>query len=241
MLRGEKVTKRFGGLVAVKEADFQVNKGEIVGLIGPNGAGKTTLLNLITGIYKPDSGRIWFDGINITGLEPHVICKLGMGRTFQTSQSFQSMTVMQNVIVGCVFGKPRSSSTKEVTHEALSVLELVGLGEKAHVSAKSLNSIELKKLELARALATEPKLLLLDEISTGLNPAESKETVKLIEDIRGDGVTVLVVEHVMKVIMSLCDRIIVLHHGDKIAEGTPEQISSDATVIKAYLGEKYLL
>lgn len=253
MLRGKNVSKRFGGLEALKSVDFHVEKGEILGLVGPNGAGKTTLLNVICGIYRPDSGRIWFNGEDITGLRPDQICKRGIGRTFQIIQPFPELTVLKNVMVGVLFGRGISKgflgflgksnwmNLKEAEEKALKVLEFVGLGEKRDFLAKELNVVELKRLELARALATEPQLLLLDEVTTGLNPKECEDAIKLIKTIRDSGVTVLIVEHVMKIIMNVSDRIIVLHHGQKIAEGTPEEIANNKKVIDAYLGEKYAI
>jgi branched-chain amino acid transport system ATP-binding protein len=253
LLEVREVTKRFGGLIAVKKVDLDVGEREIVGLVGPNGAGKTTLLNIISGIYHPDGGRVWFCEEDITGLRSDQICKRGIGRTFQIIQPLPELTVLKNVMVGALFGKEVGGgilrfirragrmSLKEAREKAEKALKFVGLIGKRDVVAKDLNVVELKRLELARALATEPKLLLLDEVTTGLNPRECDEAIELIKGIRDSGVSVLIVEHVMKIIMRVSDRIAVLHHGEKIAEGLPREIANDARVIKAYLGERYAI
>lgn len=241
MLEVNKVVKRFGGLVAVNEVDFQVKKGEIVGLVGPNGAGKTTLLNVINGIYHPDSGDIKFEGEDITRLRPDQICRRGFGRTFQLIKIFPGMTALENVTAGVIFGKPGMKiSLEEAREKAGEALDFVRFPLSKDTLAKNLNVIQSKLVELARALATKPKILLLDEVTTGLNPREGAEMIELIQNMRKSGITIIQVEHVMRVIMKLCDRIVVLHHGSKIAEGTPKEISTDEEVIKAYLGEKYL-
>jgi len=241
MLEGKGVFKKFGGLEALKGVDFFVKPKEILGLVGPNGAGKTTLINLITGIYRPDSGIIKFKGKDITKLRPEQICRMGISRTFQSVQSFPEMTVLENVMVGVLFGRAGATfSLEEAKQKAMAVLDFVGFLRKYDTPAKNLNVVELKRLGLAAALATDPELLLLDEVTTGLNPAESAEAVRLIEKIRENGVTILIVEHVMRVIMSISDRIMVLHHGRKIAEGTPKEIARHDEVVKAYLGEKYI-
>ena len=241
MLEVNKVVKRFGGLVAVNEVDFHVKKGEIVGLVGPNGAGKTTLLNVINGIYHPDSGNIKFEGKDITKLRSDQICGRGIGRTFQLIKTFPEMTALENVMVGVVFGKPGLKiSLEEAKEKAAEALDFVRFPLPKDTLARNLNVVQSKLVELARALATKPKILLLDEVTTGLNPREGAEMIKLIRDMRESGIAIVQVEHVMRVIMTLCDRIVVLHHGSKIAEGTPKEISTDEEVIKAYLGEKYL-
>jgi len=235
------VTKRFGGILAVDNVSLSVNEGEIVGLIGPNGAGKTTLLNLICGIYKPDSGKIEFNGKDITGLPPHKICKLGIGRTYQIPQPFPDMTAILNVAVS-VLNRTDSAnmSLGDALLEASYYLEFVGLLNKRDILARDLTLWELRKLELARALATSPKLLLIDEVMAGLNPAETLSAVRLIKRAQEEfHVTVLWIEHVMKVIMEAADRVIVLHYGKKIAEGKPDEVVKNERVVEAYLGGKY--
>lgn len=237
LLSGRGVTKRFGGLVALAGLDFEVRQGEVVGLIGQNGAGKTTLLNTITGVYRPEAGSITFDGRELTRLGPDRIAKLGIARTFQIPQAFPTLTALENVMVTLAFG-PRACPLAEAEAAGGAALEAVGLGGKAGVLPRALTIAELRKLELARALASGARLILLDEINAGLTGAEIREAVGLIERLRGQGMTVLMVEHVMRVIMSVCERIIVLHFGKKIGEGTPAEIASDAEVIRAYLGER---
>jgi branched-chain amino acid transport system ATP-binding protein len=243
ILEGEGVTKYFGGLAAVSHVDFSVNQGEVVGLIGPNGAGKTTLFNLISGALVPKEGAIRFNGKNITGLKPHKICKMGLARTFQSVRVFADMTVLSNVLLGSLFGTPNAASSADATSsadaagEATQLLEFVGLSAVRDTPAKDLTLANQKRLEVARALATKPELLLLDELMAGLNHTEVAEAMELVAQIRGEGSTVFMIEHVMKAIMSVCDRIMVLHHGKKIAEGTPQEIATSKTVIEVYLGE----
>lgn len=236
MLEVRKLTKCFGSLIAVNKVDFYIRQGEIVGLVGPNGSGKTTLLNLISGIYQPDAGTINFLGEEITKLKPHQICRRGIGRTLQTPQSFPELTVLQNVMISMLFSRTKTNK------KAMEILNFLGFPEKKfHALAKNLNTIELKRLQLARALATNPKLLLLDEVTTGLNPAESVEAVKLIKKIRDNGITILMIEHVMRTVMEVSDRIIVLHNGKKIAEGRANEIANDSEVIRCYLGKKVIM
>lgn len=227
----------FGGLMAVSNADFYVGQGEVVGLIGPNGAGKTTLFNLISGALVPKVGSITFKDENITGLKPHQICKKGVARTFQSTKLFAGLTVFENVKLAAMFGRAESISEIEAERGVLELLDFAGLvAEKATV-AKNLPVAYQKRLEVARALATKPELLLLDEVMAGLNPTEVAEAMELITRIRARGITIFMIEHVMKAIMNVCDRIIVLHYGSKIAEGAPQEVAANPTVIEIYLGE----
>jgi len=237
ILEGEKVTKRFGGLIAVNNVDFYTEQGEILGLIGPNGAGKTTLFNLISGALISTSGKIRLKGEDITRLKPNQICKRGIARTFQLGNLFAKMTVLENVLLAALFGLSKGMSASDAQREAMELLEFVGLSEKENLLAKDLTTVAQKRLELARALATKPELLLLDEMIAGLNPTEITQALDLIRKIRDKGITVIMIEHVMKAIMGVSDRIMVLHHGEKIAEGTPREIATSKTVIKVYLGE----
>jgi len=241
LLEGIKVTKYFGGLAAVKDVEFKVGEKELVGLIGPNGAGKSTLFNCISGIYRPTSGTIKFNGKEITRLKPDEICRLGIGRTFQLVRPFLEMTALENVIVAARFGCGTGTSLSDARRRALDHLEFVGISEKKDKMARDLTLHERRFVEIARALATDPEVVLLDEVLAGLNPTETTEAMGLIRRIRNDlGVTVFWVEHVMKAVMGTAERIIVLHHGEKIAEGTPNEIAKNEDVVKAYLGEKYL-
>jgi branched-chain amino acid transport system ATP-binding protein len=238
LLEGEGVTKYFGGLAAVFEVDFHVDPGEVFGLIGPNGAGKTTLFNLISAALTPRTGAIKFKGKNITGLKPHQICRLGVARTFQTVKIFANMSVLDNVALGALFGAADHISSADAERQATALLEFVGLSALKAAPAKDLTLANQKRLEVAGALATQPELLLLDEIMAGLNPAEVAQAMELVARIRDRGITIIMIEHVMKAIMNVCDRIMVLHHGQKIAEGMPQEIANSKTVIKVYLGER---
>ena len=238
ILEGQDVTKHFGGLTAVSHVDFFIDQGEILGLIGPNGAGKTTLFNLISAAFPISSGEIRFKGQKLNGLKPHQICKMGIARTFQQTKVFADMPVLQNVLVGAFFGKTRRVSGADAAKEASQALELVGLSAMSAVPTRDLTLVNQKRTELARALATKPELLLLDELMAGLNPTEVSEAMELVKRIRDRGITVFMVEHVMKAIMGISGRIVVLHHGEKIAEGTCDEISCNKQVIDIYLGEE---
>jgi len=237
ILEGEKVTKHFGGLAAVHEVDFDIHQGEVVGLIGPNGAGKTTLFNLISGSLPTTAGEIRYKGKKITGLKPHQICKMGVARTFQSAKLFAGLTVFENVLAASIFGTKRAISVPDAEREAMELLEFVELSTVGAMLAKDLPIAHRKRLEVARALATKPDLLMFDEVMAGLNPVEVAQAMELVTKIRNKGITIFMIEHVMKAIMSVCDRIIVLHHGSKIAEGTPEEIATSRTVVEVYLGE----
>lgn len=233
LLDVRELTCRFGGLTAVDGVSFAVSEGEIVGVIGPNGAGKTTLFSAIAGFLRPAGGRVVFRGRDVTGWRPHEATAAGLARTFQLMRVFGSMTVAENVAVGSYL---RHRSRGAARAAASWVLEVTRLDELRDVPAHGLTAASKKRLEIARALATEPRLLLLDEVLSGLTPTERIAAVELVRDLRDTGIAVLMVEHVMEVIMPLCDRVVVLHHGQKIGEGSPEQVASDPAVLDAYLG-----
>jgi branched-chain amino acid transport system ATP-binding protein len=235
LLEVQGITKHFEGLVAVANVDFYIDRGEVVGLIGPNGAGKTTLFNLISGAISPSSGTTLFKGEDITRLKPNEICRRGIARTFQLVKLFSDMTVLENVALSCLFRKPRV--TKEAAaKESLELLDFVGLNGVDSLPARELPIGGQKRLEVARALATHPELLLLDEVMAGLNPTEVSEAIESIKRIREKGITIMLVEHVMQAIMDVSDRVIVLHNGEKLAEGMPCDITTNETVISIYLG-----
>jgi branched-chain amino acid transport system ATP-binding protein len=236
MLAVSKLTKRFGGLTALSQIDFSVPRGEILGIIGPNGAGKTTIFNLVTSMYRPDEGSILLDGADITRMKTYQICRTGVGRTFQVVKFFGALSVWDNVVAAAFCHINRR---EEARQEALAVLERVGLASRKDVMPRSLTIADKKHLELAKALATRPKLLLLDEIMAGLNPAETDRTIALIKTLQKEGYTIVIVEHVMQAIMALSNRIIVLNFGEKIAEGSPDEIAQNPEVVKAYLGVQY--
>lgn len=239
MLKGQDLTKRFGGLVALSHFDFEVEEGSIVGLIGPNGSGKTTLFNLISGFERPEEGRIMFQGKEITKLKPFEIARLGIARTFQIVRPLKEMTVLENVAAGVLYGRGKREIA-EARQEAHELLRFTGLDSKKEVRAGLLKLADRKRLEVARALGIGPKLLLLDEVFAGLNQKEMEEAIDLIFRIRKEmGVTILMIEHVMKAIMRTCDRIVALHFGIKVTEGTPEEVANSPKVIEAYLGTEY--
>jgi branched-chain amino acid transport system ATP-binding protein len=246
LLEIEGVTKKFGGLTALDQVNLQVEEGEIVGVIGPNGAGKSTLLNIIAGVYRPTIGSVRFQGEKISGLSPDRICQRGIARTFQIPRPFSRMSVLENILVATSFGMHGAGSGKQskqvtVQQAALEALEFAAFPLPVETPASSLNTAQLRRLDLARALAIHPRLLLLDETAAGLTPTELTELQSLIFKIRDQGTTVLIVEHLMRLIMQLCDRIMVLQYGVKIAEGSPVQIAGDEKVAVAYLGGDQLL
>lgn len=235
ILEAKNIVKKFGGIVANNDVSIHLNEGEILGLIGSNGAGKTTLFNMIAGAFSPTSGSIYIDGVEVSKLQSHEVCKRGVGRTYQIVQPFASLTVLENTMVGALLKEKNVDKARE---KSIEVLKLVGLDKKKDIIGKQLSLPELKKMEVARALATEPKILLLDEVMAGLNPTESAEMIKLVRKINDTGVSIIIIEHVMKVIMSLSDRIYVLNQGELIAEGSPEEVSRDEKVIASYFGER---
>jgi branched-chain amino acid transport system ATP-binding protein len=240
MLTTKDLTKQIGGLTAVNGVDLFLGDDEIVGLVGPNGAGKTTLLNMISGITVPTRGKITFLGEDITGLKAHQICKKGIAKTFQIAESFPGLTARECTMIGALFGNHKKISMGEARSEAAQILDFVSFpSDKRDAVIKNLNVVELKKVQLARALASKPKLLLLDELTTGLNPKESNEAVELIKKIRDNGVSILIIEHVMSVIMGVSNRIVVLDHGEKIAEGHPYEVVNNQKVIDTYLGDMH--
>ncbi len=244
ILQVQNVSKRFGGLQALTEISFELPEGQILGLLGPNGAGKTTLFNVLNGVYRPETGRILFGGDDITGRPPYEVARLGLARTHQIVRPLNELSVRENVTAGACFGR-HDYGLGDARRIADRVIDLLGLSARAGQLAASLNVAQKKRLELARALASEPYLLLLDEGLAGLNPTEIAEMVQTVRKIRDQGVTILMIEHVMHAVMNLSDRIIVLDFGRQIAEGTPQQVSDNPKVVEAYLGDpqlaKYLL
>ncbi|HEU5195720.1 MAG TPA: ABC transporter ATP-binding protein [Methylomirabilota bacterium] len=238
LLALERVTQRFGGLTAVREVSLEVRPGDLLGIIGPNGAGKTTLFHVISGYYAPEEGRVTLDGRDVTGLPAHAICQRGLTRTFQIVKPFGNLSVLDNVMIGAL---TRLASTREARAAAERVIETCGLGPHAAARARALPLGLRKRLEVARALATKPRLLLLDEVMAGLNPTELAGMIDLVRRLHAGGLTLIVIEHIMAAMMRLAQRIVMLHHGEKIAEGTPREIAADRRVIDAYLGEEFVL
>jgi len=236
LLEVERLSKGFGGVRAVSDVSFTLDEGELLGVMGPNGSGKTTLFNLIAGALRPDSGQIRFRGRDVTGLAPHRACSRGIARTFQLVKPFAGLSALDNVLVGRLFGRERAPVSGSATADALRLLALVGLEGRAAQPASALTLMDRKRLELARALATSPHLLLLDEFMAGLNPAETGEAIALIRRLQAEGITVLMVEHIVWALMDLSHRIIVLSAGEKIADGRPAAVASDAAVVDVYLG-----
>jgi len=239
ILEIERLTKSFGGLVALNAVTFHIEEGEILGLIGPNGSGKSTVFNVVTGTYRANAGSIRFCGEDITSIPTHDIARRGIVRTFQLVKPFLHLTVLQNVMAGRLFGHDPSAGRIQAEDEAREVLSFIDLGDKHHLQARALTVMERKRLDLARALATRPKLLLLDEFMAGLTPSEVQDTMKLITTLRDRGMTIVVVEHIVRAVMNLCSRVIVLNAGQKIADGTPGAVSKVPAVITAYLGKSY--
>ena len=232
------ITKRFKGLTAVKDVSFSIREGAITGMIGPNGAGKSTTFNMICGYYPPTEGKIFFRGEDITNKKAYDYTNMKIARTFQIMKPLKNLSVLENVVASCYFGHAAAKNQREARERAMDILQFTGLFEKRHVLSKDMGTPDQKRLEMARALATKPELLFLDENMAGLNPAETEAAIELIREINKSGVTIFLIEHIMQAVVSLCEEVIVLHHGEKIAEGTPEQVMNDPYVMEVYLGTK---
>jgi len=237
MLEVRHLTKRFGGLAAVNDVSLTLNKGEILGLIGPNGAGKTTFFNCVAGAMQPSEGQVFLEGRELTGKKAHDVCRAGIGRTYQIVKPFGKLSVRDNVVVGALNQTRHVAEARRIADEAL---ELTGLADQRDVLAASMPLPRRKRLEIARALATGPKILLLDEVMAGLNPSEVELAIELIKKLRSSGIAILIIEHLMRVITSVSDRIVVMHHGEKLAEGAPSAVMNDRKVVEAYLGEGFI-
>ena len=235
ILEVKDLTKKFSGLTAVNNANLYLNKGEVVGLIGANGAGKTTLFNMISGVFPPTSGKILFKGKEIQGLPPHKICEMGFGRTYQIVQPFSALSLRENVMTGALMRHPKVDDAFEIADK---IIDMLGISKIKNVKGNSLTLIQLKRMEIARALATEPEILLLDEVMAGLNPTERSDLIDTMKQVKDTGMSIIIIEHVMKVIMSLSDRVYVLNQGNVISHGSPTEVMNDPEVIKSYIGEK---
>lgn len=238
MLRVEHLSKHFRGLKAVNDVSFEIEKGAISGMIGPNGAGKTTVFNMLSGIYLPTEGKVFYGGRDITGMRPYECSELGIGRTFQIMKPLPNLTVLENVMSGAFYGRSKCKRFNDAKRQAEEILDLCGLADKRALIAKGLSTPDQKRLELARALATRPDTLLLDEVMAGLNPSEAQECIALVRKINQEsGITIFMIEHVLHAVVNLCSKIIVIHHGEKIAEGDPDTVMNDPLTIEVYLGK----